>query len=331
MRHIFILLLPIFCLLSSCFHEDEYVNTKQGNFEALWKIMDEHYCFFDYKNVDWNAVHTSYSARISENMSNDAFFELMKEMLATLQDGHVNMGATHDVARYWSWKEDWPQNFREDIQRNYLGTDYGIASGLKYKILTDNIGYISYSSFSSGLGDGNLDQVLSRMAVCDGIIIDIRDNGGGLLTNSDKLASRFFNDKTLVGYIQYKTGKGHNDFSKPTEKYIEPSDRIRYQKKVIVLTNRSCYSSANDFVNAMRYAPNTTIMGDQTGGGSGLPFSSELPNGWWIRFSASPMFDAQMNQIEFGIQPTIKVDMTQSDMDKGIDTIIETAREHIKK
>ena len=28
-----------------------------------------------------------------------------------------------------------------------------------------------------------------------------------------------------------------------------------------------------------------------TGGGSGLPFSSELPNGWSVRFSASPMYE----------------------------------------
>ena len=35
--------------LSSCVNEDELPNTRQGNFEALWKMIDEHYCFFDYK------------------------------------------------------------------------------------------------------------------------------------------------------------------------------------------------------------------------------------------------------------------------------------------
>ena len=50
-----------------------------------------------------------------------------------------------------------------------------------------------------------------------------------------------------------------------------------------------------------------TIIGDQTGGGSGLPFSSELPIGWSVRFSASPYYDARMKQIEFGIEPDIYV------------------------
>lgn len=338
MKFRFIFLLFICSFFSSCFDEQTFSdNTKRGNFEALWTIMDEHYCFFDYKKevigVDWNEVHDRYSERITENMSNEALFGVLGEMLAELQDGHVNMSASHDVARYWKWFEDYPDNFDKKIieDEKYLGTDYSIASGLKYKILDDNIGYIYYESFSSGIGEGNIDQVLYRLAICDGIIIDIRDNGGGMLSNSEKLASRFFNEKTLVGYIQHKTGKGHNDFSEPYAKYIEPSKNVRYQKTIAVLTNRRSYSSSNDFVNAMRYAPNAIIIGDRTGGGGGLPFSSEIPNGWSIRFSASPMLDAEMKQIEFGIDPDIKVEMTEDDMARKIDTIIEAARKAIKE
>jgi C-terminal processing protease CtpA/Prc len=80
----------------------------------------------------------------------------------------------------------------------------------------------------------------------------------------------------------------------------------------------------------MKYAPNVTVMGDQTGGGSGLPFTSELPNGWSIRFSASPMINAEKDHIEFGVEPDIYVNMQQSDKDKNQDTIVETARMLIK-
>ena len=311
---------------SSCFHEEEYENSKQGNFELLWKIIDEKYCFFEYKNIDWDEVHDRYAARITEDMPQESFFDVLGEMLAELKDGHVNLIAYHNISRYWKWFEDYPDNFDEKIQKNYIGTDYSIAGGMKYKILNDNIGYIYYGSFSSGVGEANLDQILSRMAICNGIIIDIRDNGGGLISNAEKIASRFFEQKTQVGYIMYKTGKGHNSFSNPYPRYISPSSRVRYQKKVVVVTNRSCYSAANDFVNAMTYAPNVTIIGDKTGGGSGLPFSSELVNGWSVRFSSSPMLNAAKEHIEFGIDPDIKVDMTNDDMSRGLDTILETAR-----
>ena len=137
-------------------------------------------------------------------------------------------------------------------------------------------------------------------------------------------------EKYLVGYIRHKTGPGHNDFSDPEPVYQEPSNSIRWQKKAVVLTNRRSYSATNDFVNTMRQFPNVTTMGDTTGGGSGLPFSSEIPNGWSIRFSASPMFDPDMNQLEFGIEPDVKVDMTSEDMQQGKDTIIETAIKKLK-
>ena len=50
--------------LTSCIDEDEYEDTAQGNFEALWKIMDEHYCFFDYKDVNWNDIYNICSTTI---------------------------------------------------------------------------------------------------------------------------------------------------------------------------------------------------------------------------------------------------------------------------
>ncbi|MCI7046312.1 MAG: hypothetical protein MR968_08615, partial [Prevotella sp.] len=63
------------CLLS-CVDEEEYDDSPAGNFEALWKIMDEHYCFFDYKGVNWNEVHDRYRKRIDSNMSSAQLFEV---------------------------------------------------------------------------------------------------------------------------------------------------------------------------------------------------------------------------------------------------------------
>ncbi len=320
-------MLLIVLLLLGCVDIEHHSNTSKGNFDALWKIMDEHYCFFEYKNVNWDKVYSDYSKRVSSDMSQESFFMLLCEMLAELQDGHVNLSAPFDLGRYWSWYQDYPANYSEDLIKEYLGKDYHIASGMNYKILEDNVGYIRYASFSSGIGEANLDYVIERLSICKGIIIDVRENGGGYLSNSDVLASRFLNEKTLIGYIQHKTGKGHNDFSQPNAKYLEPSKRLRYQKPVIVLTNRRSFSATNDFVNAMRYCPNVTIVGDKTGGGSGLPFHSELPNGWAVRFSASPMYDAKMNHLEFGIDPDKFVELESEDVLNNKDTLIETARE----
>ena len=314
-------------LFSACVEIEKYDNTPRGNFETLWRVMDEHYCFFEYKEVDWSDIYDKYSKRIDDNMNQESLFMLLDEMLQELKDGHVNLSSPFNLGRYWKWYEDYPDNYDDKLIRDcYLGTDYRIAGGLRYKILEDNVGYVRCSDFSAGMGESNLDYVIDKLNICSGMIIDVRGNGGGFLSNSDRLAARFVNEKTLVGYMQHKTGKGHNDFSKPSPKYIEPSPRLKYQKPVIVLTNRRCYSATNDFVNAMRLFPNVIILGDKTGGGSGLPFSSELPNGWSVRFSASPSFDVNMQQIEFGIEPDIRVDLLEEDVRSGWDTMIERAR-----
>ena len=328
-----ILLLPslLLFLLTGCIREEDYDNSPQGNFETLWRIIDEQYCFLDYKQIDWDAIHDKYQPLITSGMSSDGLFEVLGNMLAELKDGHVNLYSASNTARYWDWYLDYPRNFDEALVEQYLGREYRISGGMKYRILEDNIGYIYYGDFSSGIGDGNLDEALSYLSICNGLIIDVRNNGGGNLTYSSKLAARFTNERVLTGYIQHKTGKGHSDFSDPEPIYLEPSNSIRWQKPVAVLTNRHSYSATNDFINSMSVLPGVILVGDRSGGGSGLPFSSELPNGWGVRFSASPHLNAQKEHIEFGIEPDVWVDMDEADEANGLDTIIERARKLLKE
>ncbi|MBQ1973380.1 MAG: S41 family peptidase [Paraprevotella sp.] len=327
--YIYIMLLAgISC--SGCIREDEYDNSPHGNLYALWNIINEQYCFLDYKeqtlDFKWNDMYAKYASRLSSSMDSYQLFEVMCDMLSELRDGHVNLYNPHDVGRYWSWYEDYPTNFNEELQRKYLSNDYRIASGIKYKILDDNIGYIYCGDFSTAIGNGNLDEIMHYLRTCNGLIVDVRNNSGGQLTNAEILSRRFTNKRILVGYTAHKTGPGRNNFSTPEPEYLEPSTGIRWQKKVVLLTNRRCYSATNTFVRNMKECPNVTVLGDQTGGGSGLPFCSELPNGWLIRFSACPMYTARMEHIEFGIAPDVNVSLSLEDALRGEDTLIEEAR-----
>ena len=81
----------------------------------------------------------------------------------------------------------------------------------------------------------------------------------------------------------------------------------------------------------MKMVPNAILVGDKSGGGGGLPLSSEIPNGWMVRFSSVPMYDANKDHIEWGIEPHIKVDMSAEDIERGVDSIIEKAVEELKK
>lgn len=324
-------LLVLAITLSACEKADEWDRSPMANFEALWKIMDEHYCFFSYKQVDWDEVHRRYATQIADTMDQYALFDTLAKMLAELKDGHTNLYSHFNTARYWDWYLDYPDNFDLNlIEDHYLGRDYAIAGGLKYTKLCDGqIGYIYYGSFSSAASNNALNHIFYQFRDCKGLILDIRNNGGGLLTNSERIASRFIDEKRLVGYVRHKTGKAHDAFSEPYPQYLEPSEGILWLRPVVVLTNRRCYSAANDFVQKVSPLPLVTTLGDRTGGGSGLPFSSELPNGWAVRFSSSPMLDVSGQSTEFGIDPEIAVSLSDTDKERGLDTLIERAKQEL--
>ena len=321
-------LLALAC--TSCIREENPDDTPANNFETLWRIIDTQYCFHDYKEQEgclpWDEVYAKYRPRVHDGMTDAQLFEVLCDMLSELRDGHVNLYSAADVGRYWSWHEDYPANFSDSLLRRYLDTDYKIAAGMKYTILDDNIGYVYYESFSEAVGDGNLDEIINRLMLCRGLIIDVRNNSGGNLTYAERIAARFTNEPVLVGYMQHKTGPGHSDFSDMEEQWLQPSAGMRWQKKVCVLTNRSVYSAANEFVKYMKALPCATIVGDRTGGGAGMPFSGSLPNGWIVRFSACPMYDRDGQTTEFGIEPDHSVSLTDEDFARGRDTIIEFAR-----
>ncbi len=318
--------------LTSCHKIEERADDPRGNFEALWSILDEHYCFFKEKGVDWDQVHDKYARRIGSEMTREELFIVCADMLDELRDGHVNLSAPFNTSYYRKWWSDYPQNFNKRlIEESYFNFNYRQSSGMMYGLLENNIGYIYYESFSATVGEGNLDSALNFLAAARGLIIDIRDNGGGSLTNVETLVARFIDRPTLVGYISHKTGPGHDDFSEPYAITYNPAGpgRVRWAKPVVVLTNRSTFSAANNFASVMKLLPGVRIAGATTGGGSGMPYSSEIPCGWSVRFSACSMLDANGVSTEGGVTPTegCAVDMDPQDALNGKDTMLEKAME----
>lgn len=324
------MMLVLLAATTSCHKLESWSDSQRGNFEALWTIMDQHYCFFTEKGVDWDEIHTRYAAKVSDDMTDKELFYVCADMLNELRDGHTNLSSSFNVSYYRKWWSDYPENYNARlVEEHYLNFNYLSAGGMDYAILPQNVGYVRYSSFNSMVGESNLDQILLHLNVCDGLIIDVRDNGGGSMTNVETIVRRFITERTLAGYISHKTGPGHDDFSKPYAYYYDPADagRIMWGKPVVVLASRGTFSAANNFVSIMQYRPNTIIAGSTTGGGSGMPFNSELPNGWGIRFSACSVLDAKGNTTEQGIEPTpgCAVDLDPVQALDGHDTILDFA------
>lgn len=331
--HILMALMGFFTV--ACHDEPQYNDTIYGNFDALADIIDRHYCFFADKDIDWQEVTARYRDLIDDKTTYIDLFFICSQMLDELKDGHVNLSSRFSVSYYRNWWSDYPQDFNlRTLEEYYLGFNWMTTSGMMYKQLPGEIAYIYYPSFSSTISETALDYVLAILANSRGLIIDIRDNGGGALTNINTLVSRFITKKFTGGYILHKTGPGHNDFSEPYPVEYEPAEygRVQWLRDIVVLTNRSCFSAANNFVSVMKELPNVRIVGAKTGGGGGLPFTSELPIGWSIRFSACPLLDAKGNNIENGIDPTpgCEVHCTEEELAQGKDAILDFAIDLLK-
>lgn len=321
--------------MASCTDDTDFNNSAYSNFDALAYIIDTHYCFFEEKDLDWQEITFRYREKIKPGMTYDEYFRLCSDMLDELKDGHVNLTSSFNTSYYRKWWSDYPQDFNiRTIEENYLDFDWDTTSGIMYKKL-GSAGYMYYPSFSNTISDSGLDNILYSFSDCDALIIDIRNNGGGLLTNVTTLVSRFINDKICGGYIRHKTGPGHSDFSEPfpIEYSPAPSPRIHWEKPVYILTNRSSFSAANNFVAVMKALPQVIIVGARTGGGGGLPFTSELPIGWSVRFSASPVTDADGLTIEWGIDPTegFECHSPEAQLAEGKDAILDLTLSHIDK
>lgn len=318
-------------ILDGCDDDMNYADDPIGNFDALVEIIDSRYCFLDDKHIDWHKIATEYRKQISPEISDLELFNICAAMLDRLQDGHVNLTSSFSTSYYRGWWSNYPQNFNlRTLQQYYLDFDYYSTSGMSYKILDGNIGYFYFPSFATGVSELGLDYVLAILYNTEGLIIDIRNNGGGLLTNIDTFVGRFIDKEIPGGSIQYKRGPGHDDFSIPYSFTFKPAseDRVKYlDKPICVLTNRACYSAANAFAAVMKSLDNVKIVGATTGGGGGLPFSSELPNGWSIRFSASPLYGPDGEITEFGVTPSegFACEAPDEELAVGKDAILERA------
>lgn len=323
------LIAPILLLVSceKALIDNGSKNDPVSNFESLWTTINEKYSFFEIKNIRWDSVYAHYAPMVNASTDDERLFNIMDSMLYDLRDGHVNLVSPFNLSRNWDWYLDFPENFDVDvIERNYLGTDHRRAGGLLYTII-DSIGYLYYESFSSSFSNANLDAVVNYFSGTKGVIIDVRNNGGGSLGRTFLLAQRFIPERRRVLITEEKTGPGPNDFGNRLTYSISPSSRGAYNGPVVVLSNRRCYSATNTFIGMMSMFDHVTIIGDQTGGGGGIPIDSELPNGWRYRFSASASYlptEPEFN-IEMGVPPDIIQNASEQNLANGTDDLLDRA------
>lgn len=241
----------------------------------------------------------------------------------------------------------------EEYVQGYFEKDNTSMSAVSYKI--DGVIYIYLSGFgfqnvfASDPG-GSVEQVLrnfQRMILetpdIKGVVIDVRDNGGGYLADMHEILAPMIDTDLLIGYDRTKDGTGRLDYGPWVPCILAPAAQHRaVVAPIVVLANLHSISMAEMTCMAVSALPNGCVVGERTFGGTG-PILGDYKfaySGAWegnavhVYCASAMMKDSEGKIYEgVGVVPDIEVLQTsevEAAMRSGVDPQLERALEYIR-
>ncbi len=306
-------------------------NEPVANFEYLWQRFDSNYGLFDYKNVDWDALHDVYRPRVHSRLSDDSLLLVMVDLLGHLNDGHVTLST--DGSTFQSGINS--RRRRNDFSLSLVRDEY-LRSGttrtaLKemflYGWLNDSVGYLYIERMRHvHRSPDTLDAILAQFTSASALVVDVRNNNGGTANVVQELIGRFADRRRLFLIDRVRNGPGPVDFSEPQYWHLRPKGPRQFTRPIILLTNRFSASGAEWFTAALRTLPQVRIVGDVTAGAMGEVIEDTLPNGWRVGITRGYVTDHRGRCWEgVGIPPDFYQTSTKSDIDDGRDRPLDLA------
>ena len=299
-------------------------------FEKVWRVYDQYYPYFEYKNINWDSVHTAYAPRFKSCQNDAQFARTLLDMLGNLRDFHVGLRLADGTAQSTAFNYPRPVRHNMDWSSliNYV-PNIQEKPPLFYGITADNIGYIAIPEWSLETIQV-FNSILDQMRDTNGLVIDVRMNVGGNELAAREVASRFASHGVTYAYHQFRNGLRHDAFGSPGARRIAPSTSWRYLKPVAVLMGVVTMSTCESFVMMMERFDNVFTVGEPTRGCSGNPVNVSLPNG--IKFSVPRWKALRADRSPFegqGIEPDYYEAFTESDWINSTDPILVKARDVI--
>ncbi len=200
---------------------------------------------------------------------------------------------------------------------------------VEYKMMDNNIGYIYIAQFDKITVEQfihAIDDLESQKM--EGLIIDIRDNGGGLYTSCTAMLDRLIG-KGLLVYTETKNGKREEEYAKTEEEFTKP---------LVVLVNGNSASASEIFSGAIQDYGVGTIMGTQTFGKGIVQSVIPLYDGSAMKITISNYFTPKGRSIhKVGITPDVEVELDKDltgliteEQDNQLQSAIEYLKKEIK-
>lgn len=255
--------------------------------------------------------------------------------LKTMDDAHQAIdtmlkGLNDKYTRYYTA----PQN----VTRKQRAVKVNVVS---WQMLPDNVGYIKITTFSSENTAKEVEKAMEALnkAGAKGYVIDLRNNGGGLVNQAFSTFA-LFNDKgEYESHHGRKDGKTFTDRSVLTETaMVEYTDgrisesrsrpaNLSGDKPVTILVNGNTASASEAFAGAMRYHRKAILVGSQTFGKGIMQRTYGLDGGTAIKITVAYIFQPDGNCIHgVGMTPDqeiVKSKKTDNQMTEAVDIIVD--------
>jgi carboxyl-terminal processing protease len=189
--------------------------------------------------------------------------------------------------------------------------------------LGDDIGYIRLTEFSRGSTGKMVEAIkeLREQGELKGLILDLRDNPGGLLDESIFVSSQFVTE----GVITIERLKGGEE-----QKFEAQPGGAAPDLPLVVLVNRGSASASEIVAGAIQENGRGTVLGEQTFGKGTVQIPHTLSDGSELRVTIAEWLTPSGKQISGeGIVPDVYVERTQEDFVEGQDPQLERAVEYL--
>lgn len=196
-------------------------------------------------------------------------------------------------------------------------------------------GYIKILNFRNKRVVNDFKEAISKVSSADCVILDIRDNPGGLIEATKDVVSMIVKEDIFLGYqIKRKECGGYHEFQKPIEVKIKSFKLPLKFQKIIILVNEFTMSSAEFiFLRALKDSDsNIKVIGNQTCGMMNSACVYTLFDGAKVQITTAKYLDDRKHEIlQAGIVPHIQIDNTKQFLTDGIDDQLNYALQLCEK
>lgn len=140
---------------------------------------------------------------------------------------------------------------------------------MDYKISNDNIGIITLSNIMGENAVKNFRNIINKTNNTKGLIIDLRNNYGGILQNAIEMLNIMMGEKKVVSI----KSRINTEYQIYTE-----DDKVFIEKPVIILINKNTASAAEIFAGALRDNNNAILIGENSFGKNSIQQVIPMPN-----------------------------------------------------